>query len=95
MQKEAKGVWALTREHNSYDQFGTYAVAVFACKPTLQQLADFFSSGKATHDQSSVMGAVAFLEHLRNGGGRQGTEDVWYNLDFVKFGDLFPGAEDH
>ena len=74
-----KTVWVLTEEHNDYNQHGEYFVAVFGDLPTVQRLA----SALSLHDGASrpnVMEALALIEHIRNGGGRIGTEDVWYNL---------------
>jgi hypothetical protein len=76
-------VWVLTREHNEYDQHGAYFEAVFSSQPTLLQLAEWFSSNGG-QSSSNTMGAVAFLEHLRQGGGRRKNEDVWYNLEKVE-----------
>lgn len=79
--------WVLTREHNEYDQFGNYFEAVWVSKPTIHQLADYFQTNGNGHAYfNNVMGAVAFLTRLlEEGGGRQGTEDVWYNLEEVEF----------
>ena len=75
-------VWVLTSSCNDYDQHGAYFEAVFAKKPDLKTLAEFF---KMKPDYATnVMEAVAFLEHVRNGGGRRGTEHTWYDLDEVK-----------
>lgn len=74
-------VWVLTSSYNDYDQHGEYFEAVFAKKPDLKILAEFFKmkGGKS----GDVMEAVAFLEHVRAGGGRRGTEHMWYGLDEV------------
>lgn len=60
-------VWILTREINMYDQDGEYFVAVFANKPTHQQLTE---CGVATNR----------LRHTLNGGGRVECEDEWFIL---------------
>lgn len=75
-------VWVLTSEHNDYDQHGEYFEAVFHKEPTLEVLADYFSGKNSLHF-SDPMAAVKFLEHLRKGGGRIKTEDVWYNLSHI------------
>lgn len=87
MTKEVKkGVWVLTSEHNDYDQHGEYFEAVFSDKPDIEKLAEYFSNPEVYYQCSGgPMGALRFLEHLRKGGGRVGTEDIWYNLDFVEF----------
>lgn len=82
MNKKATTVWVLTRECNDYDQHGAYFEAVFSSEPTLLQLADYFKD--AGMKMSDAMSAVAFLEHLRQGGGRRGNEHAWYNLEQVE-----------
>lgn len=77
------GVWVLTSENNDYDQHGEYFRAAFASKPTLGQLATYFSYNSSS--PANVMDAVAFLEHLLAGGGRRGTEEEWFNLELVPF----------
>jgi hypothetical protein len=84
-----KTVWVLTTEHNDYDQHGEYFVAVFETKPTVKELAAFFTTNKGVavpgyhQDPVSVLN---FLLHLLDGGGRQAIEDQWYNLNEVEFG---------
>lgn len=80
-----RGVWVLTRLHNDYDQHGDYFVAVWSSKPSLANLATYFGKEGGEYPSYDVMQAVAFLEHLRAGGGRQGHEEVWYELNFVEF----------
>ena len=89
MSKE--GVWVLTREHNEYNQHGEYLVAVFKEKPSIAEFAAFFSNGKSSIDMSfsQAMKAVEYIEHLRSGGGRIGTEDSWHNLSFLPFSTQF------
>lgn len=90
--KTTNKIWVLTREHNDYDQFGKYFVAAWASCPTLQQLAEFFALSSELEyvpNAHNVMDMVAFLEHLRNGGGRRGTEDVWFNLKSVGVREYF------
>lgn len=78
--KEPVKVWVLTYEVNDYDQHGSYFEAVFARHPSLKTLADYFATNTVRASIGDPMQAVAFLEHLRAGGGRQGVEDTWYNL---------------
>lgn len=74
-------VWVLTREVNEYDQYGEYFEAVFKSKPTVKQIAEHLAgSGYAKGD---VMSALALCEHILAGGGREGTEHVWFNLEEV------------
>ncbi len=74
-------VWVLTRSINDYNQDGDYFEAVFAKQPSVKQLADFFYGKDGGHGSMDVMAAVSFLEHVRSGGGRRGTEDTWYDLE--------------
>lgn len=77
----AKKAWALTYEVNDYNQEGGYFMAVFEQKPNHQKLAEALRG--ATGMPDDIMGGIAFLEHLLKGGGRQGIEDTWYNLEEV------------
>lgn len=79
----AKGVWILTSEYNDHDQHGEYFEAAFENKPSLKELAEFFTS--ANNMPRNVMEAVAFLEHVLAGGGRQKNEQQWWNLSLVPF----------
>jgi hypothetical protein len=63
-------VWVLTSEINAYDQFGAYFEAVYANKPTHQQLTE----AKVPQNR---------LRHVLNGGGRIGVEDQWFILKEV------------
>lgn len=64
-------VWILTEEFNDYDQHGEYFVAVFAAKPTHQQL-------------TTQEVPINRLRHVLNGGGRKDMEDHWFHLREVK-----------
>jgi hypothetical protein len=66
-------VWVLTSEYNQYDQYGRYFLAVFAEKPTAEQL--------RPHIAKHYYVDEAYLEHVRGGGGRLREEDLWYCLD--------------
>lgn len=79
------GVWVLTCLHNDYDQHGDYFLAVWSSKPSLTDLATYFGKEGGVYPHYDVMQAIAFLEHLRAGGGRRGDEDIWYELNFVEF----------
>lgn len=78
------GVWILTSENNEYDQHGAYFRAVFERKPSIKELAEFFNCENYSGSHN-VMAAVAFLEHLLEGGGRQSNEDEWFILTYVEF----------
>ena len=80
------GAWVLTYEHNDYDQHGEYFAAVWPAKPTVEQLVAYFGYDNPSSGTPSVMGALAFILHLHGGGGRQGLEEMWYNLQFAEFG---------
>ena len=73
-----KTVWVLTREINDYNQEGCYFVAVFAAKPTTIQMAEAL---KGMVQGEDLMTALAFVEHVRGGGGRRGDENEWYHLE--------------
>jgi hypothetical protein len=82
--KEKTTCWILTREHNAYDQYGSYFIAVFSRKPTHTELAKVLSK-EGYGGGSDVMAALVFLEHILMGGGRQEWEDTWFNLDEITF----------
>lgn len=84
--EEQKTAWVLLRSHNEYDQHGQYFVAVWYTKPTLKELAEFFKGNLEGAYFSDAMAALAFLMHIEAGGGRQDSEDVWFDLQQVKFG---------
>jgi hypothetical protein len=71
----------LTRSHNEYDQHGEYFVAWFDSLPTT---ADIQRVIKADGYEISAQDA----DYIRWGGGRQGTEDVWWDLKLVKTSNL-------
>ena len=78
---KALSVWVLTREINDYNQEGAYFEAVFAQKPTAAELVAYFTKrGGYPQSFTSAMAALDFILHLLEGGGRQATEEVWYNL---------------
>ena len=80
----ADTVWVLTSSYNGYNRNGPVLETVFKTKPTLKELAEWFkfTSGGS---YSNPMGALDFLMHIQSGGGRQGFEDHWYELNEVKF----------
>lgn len=65
--KPTRTVWVLTREHNAYDQYGEYFCAVWATKPTADDL-----------HQAGV--PVVRCPSVLDGGGREDKEDEWHNL---------------
>ena len=77
----SKKIWILTKEVNAYDQYGAYFEAAFEEKPDVKTLAKFFyKESKGSTEYHDPMGALNFLLHIVDGGGRIGTEDEWYNL---------------
>lgn len=79
-------VWVLTTEYNDYDQHGEYFEAVFPTKPTIKELAGYFTVNGGVSVAGDPMAALNYLLHLLDGGGRQKNEDMWYNLTEVEFG---------
>ena len=66
--------YILTRSHNDYSQHGSYFVAWFHRKPTIEEL-------KATlilHKEITVDDKI--FKHILKGGSRQQEEEVWYYL---------------
>ncbi|MBT4081820.1 MAG: hypothetical protein HOE82_14530 [Gammaproteobacteria bacterium] len=62
-------VFILTEEHNEYNQYGEYFLKAYRNKPTFKQLKE-----QLPLESNVVVGK------LTRGGGRHGTEDVWYYL---------------
>jgi hypothetical protein len=92
MKKETKKtVWVLTTEHNDHDQHGEYFVAAFETKPTAKELAAFFKENGGVPTYGDAMAALDFILNLLDGGGRQGSEDQWYNLSEVTLGVKYNG----
>ena len=61
-------MWIVTREINEYDQDGEYFVVAFDTKPTFRDLKKILGFDDVT------------VGKLTRGGGRQRSEDEWYNL---------------
>lgn len=80
MSSKQKKVFVLTREHNDYNQYGSYFVAVYETQPSIEALAEALKHKVNPH---SIMEAVTLLAHVRAGGGRQGDENEWFNLEQV------------
>jgi len=79
-------MWVLTREHNEYDQYGEYFIAVFINKPNKEQLQKLFSKGKLKVD----------IDYILNGGGRtEKMENIWYNLVEMGEGELVAQDDDN
>lgn len=66
-------LWVLTSEINEYDPHGCYFKAVWAAKPTHQQL-----------NKAGV--PYPIMNHVEKGGGRQGSEFEWYFLTEIEEG---------
>lgn len=79
-----KTVWMLTRAINDYNQDGAYFVAVFDGKPNLKRLAEAMSATGHGIGGVDLYAAIAKLEHILAGGGRQGVEHEWFSLDEVE-----------
>lgn len=78
-----KTVWVLTRENNDYDQHGEYLETVFYQKPTHEELM------LALKDIYSWKLTAEFVQHILNGGGRIGNENIWYFLTELECGKPF------
>lgn len=72
--------WVLTCAYNDYDQHGDYFVAAWLNKPTSDQLKLHVLDWWCGPD----VDPVPIL--LEKGGGRQGSEDKWYDLALVNEG---------
>ncbi len=83
--KDKGSVWVLTSEYNDYDQHGAYFEAVFAKKPTVEELVDFFTTDeKHSLNWANGMEALKYVLHIQGGGGRRGNENSWLCLEEVK-----------
>lgn len=71
-------IWAVTKELNSYNQFGDYLVSVFDHKPTFQELKQLLPG-----EPDST------IDRLAVGGGRHGNEGSWYYLTELNNGQLY------
>jgi hypothetical protein len=67
-------MWIVTEEYNAYDQYGEYFIACYGSKPTFAQLKKLIEADDVT------------IGKLTRGGGRQGTEEIWWNLHEVEEG---------
>lgn len=83
MGKNTQGVWVLSENFNDYDQHGPVTRCIWQIKPTIEQLVSYFKYD--TGQSADVMGALEFILHVLNGGGRRGAEYSWYDLHFVEF----------
>lgn len=70
----------LTFKVNDYDQYGEYFIAWFPTKPTFEQLCELITKNQ------SGMEFHKYVEHVLNGGGRIGTEFIWYILQKITAG---------
>ena len=66
-------LWIVTEDYNDYDQHGSYFIAAYASKPTVEMLTKLLDN--------RIDG-----EHVFNGGGRRKWEDSWYNLHEIDEG---------
>lgn len=71
-------IFVLTSVYNLYDQHGAYFIKAFATKPSAEEIK------KAITTESSEFISDQTIDNLiKNGGGRMGTEDVWWYLEEV------------
>lgn len=68
-------MFILLRDFNDYDQYGSYFVAAFDHKSTIEELRQILGYG-----------SEEYLKFLLNGGGRQGYEFSWNSLIEVQSG---------
>ena len=72
--------YVLLREHNEYDQYGSYFVAWFADAPTETEIADALKN-----DEYGNAGDLPSLaKFIIEKGGRKKSEWVWFTLKNVK-----------
>ena len=67
-------MWILTREHNDYDQHGSYYVMAWTYCPSTLDVTNAIGTKEYTFDAEHI---------VMNGGGRQlpyREHDVWFNL---------------
>ena len=76
-------MFIITRSINDYNQDGEYFEVAFDHIPALAELSDFFYNKKLEELED---GQLLFLAHIRNGGGRQNTENEWYCSYTLKSG---------
>lgn len=58
----------MTKEYNDYNQYGEYYIVAFKEKPSIEMI-------------TTVIGCSDDMAaRILSGGGREGIEDVWYNL---------------
>ncbi len=73
-------IWIVTGEVNAYEQAGEYFVGAFNKQPGFAELRKLI-------DNSGDRVSDATIGKLTRGGGREGIEDIWYNLHEVKNGE--------
>lgn len=79
------GVWILTYELNEYGQDGDYYLAVFKEKPDWRDLERALMHHPWFTLPEDEEYRQALLAHILEGGGRRGTEWVWFNLRLEEF----------
>ena len=68
-------MYVLLSSINDYNQCGDYFVACWKSKPTVQNIKNTMGN------RDSV-----FINHILEGGGRTGVEDMWYTLIEIEEG---------
>ena len=73
--------YVLLREHNEYDQYGSYFVAWFSNAPTETEIVDALKNDEYCNNTGDLMSLAKFIVEK---GGRKKSEDVWFTLKKVK-----------
>lgn len=75
--KDLDTIWVVVRSINEYNQDGEYFECAFTKKPSFQDL-------KTTLGLDDIT-----IGKLTRGGGRQNSEDTWYNLVEIRSGEQY------
>lgn len=73
--------YVLLSEYNEYDQHGSYFIAWFHQKPTIEEVCKAMQSDAA---HSELFDYMDLAKHVLAKGGRRGSEHVWYTLKQVQ-----------
>lgn len=73
-------VWVLTSEHNDYDQYGEYFLAVYKEKPSLKECESILLKHGIIDKFQAEEHKTKMAKHLQNGGGRIDSENMWLYL---------------
>ena len=72
--------YVLLSEYTDYDQHGAYFIAWFHSKPTST---DIYNALALDGFYIPKNASMEYAKHILGGGGRRGSEDVWYILKQV------------